>query len=305
MTTSLRLATLGGALLAGTAAALGAQVSAPSWFIWHNKVAPSVTATVSLESNGDFRYRYTVANGPAALQKVNYFHLDLAVAASGAASPTDWYAIVGTNSIGWGSEGTVDPSWTATHDADIASFLSEIAPGASLSGFDLVSPCGGSGNPLTWYVQGYDHLGKQPDDDTTWVQEPQWRQDAVSGTVLGPSDCSTVADWGNRRPGVDGFLGLVNFANGAALPAGPATVQVRFSRAGEAVNRATFSAVLNSQDVTSQFVANARGDLVAVFVPGVSPARSGRNVLLLKVDGQIAGTTRTATDADRFTFTLP
>lgn len=58
-------------------------------------------------------------------------------------------------------------------------------------------------------------------------------------------------------------------------------------------------------DVTSRFVANARGDMVAVFAPGTSPARSGRNVLLLSVDGQITGTTRTATDADRFSFTLP
>lgn len=110
---------------------------------------------------------------------------------------------------------------------------------------------------------------------------------------------------GNRRPGVDGFPGVVNFVNGATLPAGPATIQLRFSRNGETVDRSTFSAVLNGVDVTSQFVQTSTGDLVGVFAPGSSPAKSGRNVLLLKVDGLKAGTTQTATDADRFTFTLP
>lgn len=298
--TSITLAAIGGALLA---VPLHAQT--PPWFLPHNQVAPTVTAAVSLEPTGDFRYRYTVANGAGAQQRINMFFLELPVPASSAASPTDWYAILGSKSISWGSEGTVDPSWAPAHEADIASFLSEINPGASLTGFDLLSPCGGSSTPLTYYVQGYNHLGKQPDDDTTWVQEPEWRADAVTGTVLGPSDCSTVADWGNRRPGVDGFLGVVNFVNGATLPAGPASVQIRFSRDGEVVNRATFSAVLNSVDVTSQFVQNSRDDLVAIFVPGSSAAHSGKNVLLLKVNGLKPGTTQTATDADRFTFTLP
>lgn len=297
---SFMLAALGGAVLSAPA---GAQ--APSWFVWHNRVAPTVNATVSLEPTGDFRYRYTVANGASAQQRINLFHLDLAVPAAGGAAPTDWFAIVSSRSVSWGADGTVDPSWQPAHEMDIASFLSEIAPGASLTGFDLFSPCAGSSTALTYYTQGYDHLGVQPEDDTTWTPVPEWRQDAVSGTVLGPSDCSTVADWGNRRPGVDGFLGLVNFVNGATLPAGPASVQIRFSRAGEVVDRASFRAELNSVDVTSQFVPNSRGDLVAVFAPGSSPARSGRNVLLLSVNGQILGTTRTATDADRFSFTLP
>lgn len=297
---ALRVAALGAFIVAP----LQAQ-TAPSWFKWHNEVVPTVTASVSLEPTGDFRYRYTVANGASARQKVNFFFLELAIRGSGATSPTDWYHILGDNSVSWGSAGTVDPAWRAEHEADIASFLSEIAPGTSLTGFDLLSPCAGSGTPLTWYAQGYNHLGVQPDDDTTSAPEPTWRMDAVKGMVLGPSDCATVADWGNRRPGVDGFLGVVNFTNGATLPAGPVRVQVRFSRGGETVERSTFSAVLNGVDVTSQFRANSRGDVVAVFAPGSSAAQSGRNVLLLKVDGHILGTTRTATDADRFSFTLP
>lgn len=44
---------------------------------------------------------------------------------------------------------------------------------------------------------------------------------------------------------------------------------------------------------------------VAVFMPATSPLTSGRNVLLVSVDGIVPGTTRTATDANRFTFTRP
>lgn len=293
------------AMLGAAVLSAQAQAQVPAWFRWHNQVAPTVTASVSLEPNGMFRYRYTVANGASAQQRINLLHLDLAQPADSATAPSDWFAIVGSKSVSWGADGAVDPAWVEEHPVDLPSFLSEIAPGASRTGFDMMSACGGSGTPITWFVQGYNHLGVQPEEDTLWADEPEWREDAVNGTVLGPGDCSTVADWGNRRPGVDGFLGVVNFVNGATLPAGPLSVQIRFSRAGEVVDRTSFRAELNSVDVTSRFIGNARGDLVAVFVPGSSPARSGRNVLLLKVDGQILGSTRTATDADRFSVTLP
>lgn len=83
------------------------------------------------------------------------------------------------------------------------------------------------------------------------------------------------------------------------------TVQIRFSRDGEVVNPSTFSAVLNSTDVTASFITNASGDKVAVFELGSSPLHSGKNVLLLQVEGIKPGTTSTAIDADRFIFTIP
>lgn len=69
-----------------------------------------------------------------------------------------------------------------------------------------------------------------------------------------------------------------------ALPAGPVAVQLRFSRDGEVVFPATLEVTLNRTDVTAEFVTNPRGD---------------------RVDGIVPGTTRTATDTDRFTFTIP
>jgi hypothetical protein len=278
----------------------------PSWYRFHNQVAPTVTASVSLNAGGNFVYSYTVANGAAAAQRINLFLLELAQPAFGANAPTDWTSLTGPTSATWLASGTIEPSWTEEHELDIPSFTSEIAAGTSRTGFELISTCASSTTPVPFYIQGYNHLGKQPDDDTSQVVDiPNWREDAIAGTTVGPSDCSAVADWGNRRPGVDGFVGVVNFANGATLPAGPVTVQVRFARDGETVNTSTFSAELNSTTVTGAFVTNGRGDKVAVFTPGSSALRSGKNVLLLKVDGLKAGTTQTATDADRFTFTIP
>ena len=294
-------------ILVMPAALLFAAASAEGQTYRHNQVAPSLTATAALNASGNFVYRYTIANGATAAQRINFVLVELARPADGANAPSDWSGAVASSAVAWSADGDIDPSWVEEHEMDIPSFTSEIAPGTSRSGFEIVSACGGSSVPLTYYARGYAHLATMSEEEepVPGAEPAEWRLDAVSGTVMGPGDCSTVADWGNRRPGVDGFLGLVNFASGAALPAGAVTVQVRFSRSGEIVNQATFSAVLNSVDVTGSFVTNSIGDKVAVFEPGSSPVQSGRNVLLMKVDGIKTGSTSTVTDADRFTFTLP
>ncbi len=281
----------------------------PAWYPHRNGVAPSVQVAVALDpASGDFRYRYTVTNLSSATQRLNMFYLEVPVPVSGAEAPTDWEVVFEPPppDLQWGPTGDIDPSWTAAHELDEASYRSEIAPGQTLPGFDLRSPCGAGTGLVTFYAQGYNHTPRVPPGDTTsWVAIPQWRDDAVRGQVLGPGNCQVVADWGNRRPGVDGFVGLVNFADGATLPAGPVTFQFRFARGGEQVDRSTFRTELNQVDVTSRFVTNSLGDKVAVFQPGEARLRAGRNVMLVSVDGIVPGTTRTATDADRFTFTVP
>lgn len=290
-----------------TAALLLCGANAHGQTFYHNQVSPSISASAVLDASGNFVYRYSIANGATAAQRINFLMIELARPADGANAPSDWSALLASNSVVFGAAGDIDPSWTEAHEMDVPSFTSEIAPGASRAGFEIVSACGGSNVPLIFYARGYAHLETMSEEEepTPGTEVTEWRQDAVSGTVLGPGDCSQVADWGNRRPGVDGFLGVVNFVNGATLPPGAATVQVRFARSGEQVNVATFSAVLNSVDVSASFVTNSIGDKVAVFAVGSSPVQNGRNVLLLKVEGVKPGTTSTAIDADRFTFTLP
>jgi hypothetical protein len=56
--------------------------------------------------------------------------------------------------------------------------------------------------------------------------------------------------------------------------------------------------------VTSLFVpGTASGQMVAIFEIGKSPLVVGKNVLITSVTGIVPGTSRTATDVDRVTFT--
>lgn len=284
-----------------------AQTQYADWHLWHNEVEPTIGVSVTLDSlTGDFRYRYTLANGPGAAQRIESLDLELPVTPSAMRAPEHWDFSFdpSTPVIGWWASGPIDPAWTPRHEMDLPSYLSEIAAGDSLHGFELLSPCA-NGDPVPYYVRGYNHLAVRPAEDTaSWARVPAWRDDAVRGTVLGPGDCGVVRDWGNRRPAVDGFVGLVNFADGATLPAGPVAIQLRFARDGEQVDRASLRVELNRVDVTAAFRTNSIGDAVALFEPGQAPLVSGRNVLLVSVDGIVPGTNRTATDTDRFTFTV-
>jgi hypothetical protein len=288
--------------------AMTASAQTPADYPWHNQVQPSVSVAVDLDpTTADFRYHYTIANGAAAQQRISTLYLEIPLAVSGMATPADWEGLFGdgTQVVAFGATGDVDPAWVPAHEGDMPSFTSEIAPGSSRSGFVLMSPCGPGGG-VTFYARGYNHVYAAPEDaseDTPPPSVPEWRNDAVRGTASGPGDCNIVADWGNRRPGVDGIVGLVNFASGAVLPAGPVPVQLRFARGGESVHTITLRVVLNGTDVTSQFRTNSRGDRVAVFNVGAG-VQTGRNVMLVYADGVVAGGTRAVTDADRFTFTV-
>lgn len=273
---------------------------------WNDRVLPSITANVGLDSaSGDFEYRYTVANAAGAEQRINILRLTTAVSASFVAAPANWAFMYepGLPQVLWHADGPLHPQWQPLHDADIASFASEIDPGESLSGFIVRSPCAAA--PVAFIASGYNHMRTMEEDTLPNVPVPEKDEEGIRGRVLGPGDCNAVLEWGNRRPATDGFMGLVNFASGAMLPAGAVAIQIRFSRAGEQVDRATFRAEINQQDVTAAFRVNSRGDLVTVFQPGASPVQTGRNVLLISVNGVIPGSTRTATDADRITFTVP
>jgi hypothetical protein len=300
---------INGLLVLAAIALLPARLSAqvPDWYPWHNRVLPEVNATIAIDSRtGDFIYRYMVANGPGAEQRIAVVYMELTVPAVSVAAPRDWKSSYAPPppDVQWWASGTIDPAWVEAHSGDVPSFLSEIAAGASLEGFEIRHPCA-AGGLVTYYIQGYNHVTAVPAEYEGPLNIPTWREDAVKGTVVGPGDCSEVRDWGNRRPGVDGFVGLVNFYDGASLPEGPVAVQLRFSRSGEVVDRGTLRVEMNRVDVTAAFRTNSRGDAVAVFAPGSSPLVGGRNVLLVSVEGLVPGTQRRAADVDRFTFRVP
>lgn len=286
-----------------------AEAQVPSWYLPRNRVVPTVSFGVSLDpATNDFRYSYAVANGVAAEQRINDFRLEMVAVISASQAPPDWHAMHAPTPgmvgglILWYALGAIDPAWVELHAGDMPSFLSEIAPGTALAGFQLLSPCAMK-EPLRYYILGYNHLAATPDEEDV-LPAPPWREDSVQGETLGPGDCTVVADWGSGAAATEGFVGLVNFASGAQVPAGALTVQFRFSRDGEVVHPASFTVKLNGTTVTSSFALNSLGDRVAVFPPGPL-LKSGRNTLDVSITGVRPGTSQTATDSDRFVFFRP
>jgi hypothetical protein len=287
----------------------GADAQVPSWYFPRNRVVPTVSFGVSLDpATSNFRYSYALANGAAAEQRIASFRVQAHTYLATVLSPPNWTAgylpgpSIFDDLIMWGAWGPVDPAWVELHPGDIPSFLSEIAPGTALAGFVLLSPCAIVA-PLRYYILGYNHLAETPDEEGV-LPAPPWRDDSVQGTMPGPGDCSVVADWGSGTPATEGFIGLVNFASGAVLPAGAVTIQLKLSRSGEVVHPQTLSIKLNGVTVTPSFVVNSLGDRVAVFQPG-APLKSGRNTLEVSINGIKPGTNQTGTDSDKFTFDRP
>jgi hypothetical protein len=294
-------------ILAAALGVLGPSLAhAQASYPWHDRVQPVFTAEAWLDmASRDFIYRYTVQNSPTAEQRINIVRIPVAVPASTVTPPPQWTVMYepGLPEVFWFADGEVDPSWLPASDGDVASFRSEITPGGSLSGFELRSPC--AQGMVTFRANGYNHMRTLEDDSLPGQVPPDTPDDAVSGTITGPSDCNTILDWGSQKAATDGFMGVVNFTSGTTMPPGPALVQIHFSRNGEVVNVSTFRAQLNRRDVTGSFARNSRGDMVAMFSPGSSPAVRGENQLQISVDGVVVATGRTATDTQKTMFILP
>lgn len=278
----------------------------------HDRVAPALRLTPALDpATGDFVYRYSLANGREARQPIHSLSIELAPGARGRVlSPDGWRALAEAPApeVTWVAASPVvrpEPSYAASDAIALSPRATEVGPGRSLAGFEIRSSCGARDSAVTYYVRGYNRLAP-PSELPGGVPSP--REDAVRGSAPGPVDCEQVADWGRQSSDsadVEGLVGLVNFADGATLHAGPITVQVRFARDGETVLRSSFRARLNGQDVTGAFVTNSRGDRVAVLAPRTSPLVSGRNALVITVQGLAPGADPVAHDEDRFEFTTP
>ena len=92
-------------------------------------------------------------------------------------------------------------------------------------------------------------------------------------------------------------------ADGDVRPA-PVLIDIVFGANGETVRQETFRATLNNVDVTHKFVVTGPNSRRGVFAVGLGSVSLGRNVLLTTVEGIVPGTTRTASDTDRISFTV-
>jgi hypothetical protein len=131
---------------------------------------------------------------------------------------------------------------------------------------------------------------------TNQVQTMVIHYDSTPGAQL---QLSGGFDGGGQRPkDVNHFLSYGNpTSNHVGLPAGASSFSLLIFYSGT-VLPATFSATLNGTDVSQLFHPAAGGhEFVAL------PMASGRNVLVLSIDGSLP--TRTATDTDRLVFDVP
>lgn len=274
-----------------------------------NQLSVTVSPTVTFNSaTGLYEYDYQLQNAPSSAQKIVAFALRLPGPFSNASSPAGW------SHEGYDARPIIE--WSATEAApDPPGFVDDgsippaaypIHQGSSKSGFKLVSadPPGS----ISYYVKGevpFAMVAPGVDPDEMPPFDDDIEVDSVKGTTVGPVPVVAAEYFeGGRRPATDPFLVFVNLRDGD-VRTNPTSIIIKFGAHGETVDRTTFHAELNGVDVTAAFTAvSAPGDLAALFAVGSSPLKVGKNVLLTTVAGTIPGTTRTANDVDRVTFTV-
>lgn len=272
----------------------------------------NVTSSVTFDAATHlYTYTYTVTNPASNPRPVDYFSIrfqpgvDVVTTVT---SPLHWKHIYNESDgvIRWA--GTEVASYIPADYVDdghsIPPYGPWIQPGSTMTGFSFKSfspPGTGTGisqtfAPLPW-----------ADDAEELMALPyQSHLPEDNGYRFEATTPIPDVDWdGNRRPTVDGFLVFANTQNRTDY-AGYVLVVIRFAVGGEAVNKESFHATLNSFDVTSNFAySDVYKGYAATFMPGQSPLTTGNNVLLTSVEGSIPGVIdRTVKDTDRLSFTF-
>lgn len=275
---------------------------------WPNKVSVSVNADVTYDATtGLFTYRYTLTSDPASVQEVSGFHLRVGGSVLNTVSPRGWKGRVNVSGdmVSWAAsepEGIVIPPGYVD-DGNLLPSIYQIKPGQTLGGFSFQSP-----DPPqfdVFYAEGFVRIPAEGVDFEPGNMPviPDFPDDLFKGPPTKVPRYSENLFFGGRRPGVDGFLVFKNIENGDVRPA-PVLIDLVFGVNGEAVRQETFRATLNNVDVTHKFVVTGPDTRRGVFPVGLGGVKTGRNVLLTTVEGTVPGTTRTAADTDRISFTV-
>ncbi len=273
-----------------------------------NQLTVDVEAQVTKDPNtAIYTYIYTVSNRPASLQEMWLLAIEHTPGMEifNPVSPPGWRFAVHLDRpiVSWAAVeiGELPPDYV--DDGNVPPSPFDIKPGETKGTFSFqtfAAPAQGR-----FYAQGFTKLPQVSGDaeeltEAGFVQLP-FTEDSYTNFMTTPN----LAPYGGgRRPAVDGFLVFLNLQKDGNVFVSPATVVVKFSAAGEEVNRSTFKATLNQRDVTNLFVPDTTygGDLVAQFSLQNSPLVIGHNVLITTVEGTVPDTTRTASDVDRVTF---
>lgn len=275
-----------------------------------NRLSVLVDVLVEYDRKNDiYKYSYSLSNSSSSQQEISFFALSV--------NEDKGSVIEATSPEGWRFSSHLNEdyiSWQAVEgvpsdyidDGGVPPSLFQIKPGESLTGYSIVS----KNMPIdtNYYVQGYTPLPSVTEDvdefDDEGYEIKHFSQNSVSALVKGPAGKPIFS--GNRRPSVDGFVGLVDFDPDNNQFSRPKKIVVKFALGGEKVDASTFKAILNKQDVTSLFIIDdsGSGDLAIELDNQDGIAIAGENVLILSVQGVSPNNGNAATDTDRIVFEL-
>lgn len=272
-----------------------------------NQVDVTLTTDVTYSPDtGLYTYNYTATSTIASIQEVANILVTLnGATALNIQSPAGWNADVTADGkiLIWCAceeSGIVTPpNWI--DDGNVVPSIYQIKPGKTLSGFSFQSP--DPPDPGIFYAGGFVRIPIEGVDFVAGQEpaQPDWPDNNFKGQTKVPH-YSDKLFLGGRRGAVDGFLAFRNITNRGTKVA-PVQIDIEFGVNGETVDQSTFTAYLNSRDVTAEFIATGPKTRRAIFNAGhVALVLSGRNTLLTTVQGTIPGSTRTAGDVDRVTF---
>jgi hypothetical protein len=277
-------------------------------FIPADKVTVNVDSDVTFDpASSLYTYVYELTSAVTSEQDVSFFAVEFSGEVKNIVSPAGWSGSVHDDRpvVSWSATdvGVIPPDYV--DDGNTLPSPYEINPGSSLGGFSFQSQDPPS--DAVAYVQGYTPLPQVTDHEDEELLLDDLPADFTENSFVGSTVSPKVliagdVFLGGRRPGVDGFIGFLSITDGETRSS-PLAVIIRFGVNDETVDISTFSATLNTIDVTDMFVPNGNLDeLLAIFDFGSSPLMLDRNVLLTTVDGLVPDTDGTASDVDRLTF---
>lgn len=274
-----------------------------------NKLTANVTVDIERDpSTHLYTYRYSVFNSFSSIQSIEDFFIQIApdidIVAVSAPKGWDFGAFNDGTFFVWSAVEIDKESIPDNWDGNLLPSSYQIKPGEERDGF-ILQTYSSPGEGI-FYARGFTRMAVMDDAadlEDEGFEELTFPDDSFKGFTSVP--ISGIYD-GNRRPGVDGFLGFINLDESNNFFTAPVSFLLKFSLNDENVNRSTFKAELNREDVTQFFIADpsGAGDLVGRFELLTSPLQVGRNVLVTSVEGEIIGkkNNRLAIDTDRIAF---
>jgi Dockerin type I domain len=274
-----------------------------------NQFSANISGSVSFDPAAQlYTYNYQITNAGQSVQEIWLFSVefsgDVRPDITNPKAPQGWTYLSHSD--------RPDFSWAATDvgtlptnyidDGNIPPSPFQIKPGRTLNGFSFQSSQPPTNSIV--YLQGFAPLPQVRNDVGELPQGGAEVKDFADNSIIlvVSAPRGFLYNQQNLKPAIDGFFTVVGPRAGSAVSS-PLTISVKFSLGGETVNRSSFSASLNGNDVTSRFSSSQQSvDLAGSFTVNDGFLVSGPNLLLAEVSGTDPNTSQTVTKLRRVPF---